>query len=85
MSPRNRAARASGHARSEQLAHASETLGCSGAPEIAEEDVVVAPRLTEDSDLAPTSIAGGVPPGKGQIHDLRPNNGAPYAAAAEER
>ena len=38
------------------------------APELAEEDVVVARRPNEDSNLAPPSYAGGVPPGKSQIH-----------------
>ena len=39
------------------------------APELAGEDVVVARRPTEDSNLAPPSYAGGVPPGKSQIHE----------------
>ena len=39
------------------------------APESAGEDVVVARRPNEDSNLAPPSYAGGVPPGKSQIHE----------------
>ena len=39
------------------------------APELAGEDVVVARRPTEDSNLAPPSYAGGVPPWEGQIHE----------------
>ena len=38
------------------------------APEVAGEDVVVARRPNEDSNLAPPSYAGGVPPWEGQIH-----------------